>query len=503
MSDADELPEGWASCSVLDLCHAVRGVSYSKGEASRTPEKGLVPIVRANNIDGELTFEDLQFVPQARVSKDQRLRVGDVVIAMSSGSKSVVGKAASVTKPWTGAFGAFCGVLRPCSEIEARHFGLFFQTVAYRKTISGASAGTNINNLKREHFAAISFPIPPLAEQQRIVAKVEALLARVNAARQRLAKAPAILKRFRQSVLAAACSGRLTADWRTQHECDVKAHLLDWMRRHPERQIVYGLPETLDVQLPELPEEWTWSGVEEVASAEPRSMQSGPFGSNLLHSEFQDDGVLAIGIDNVLDGRFSMGREHRISLKKFEELRKYEARPSDVLITVMATVGRVCVIPVNLEPAIITKHVYRITVDKELVNPFYLALALRDDSMVQPQIKRHIIGQTRPGINGRILKYIQIPLPTPAEQREIVRRVEALFKLADAIEKRVAAATVRAERLTQAILAKAFRGELVPTEAELARREGRDYEPASVLLERIKSSTDCTDSTDLKKRKKR
>lgn len=65
------------------------------------------------------------------------------------------------------------------------------------------------------------------------------------------------------------------------------------------------------------------------------------------------------------------------------------------------------------------------------------------------------------------------------EQQEIVRRVEALFKLADAIEERVAAATLRAERLTQAILAKAFRGELVPTEAELARSEGREYEPAS------------------------
>jgi type I restriction enzyme S subunit len=85
-------------------------------------------------------------------------------------------------------------------------------------------------------------------------------------------------------------------------------------------------------------------------------------------------------------------------------------------------------------------------------------------------------------------KIARIPVPVPPleEQQEIVRRVEALFKLADAIEKRVEAANLRAERLTQAVLAKAFRGELVPTEAELARREGREYESASVLLERIK-----------------
>jgi type I restriction enzyme S subunit len=84
------------------------------------------------------------------------------------------------------------------------------------------------------------------------------------------------------------------------------------------------------------------------------------------------------------------------------------------------------------------------------------------------------------------LRRLPLPLPPLTEQHEIVRRVEALFALADAVERRVAAATARAERLTQAVLARAFRGELVPTEAELARREGRAYESASELLRRIR-----------------
>ena len=94
-------------------------------------------------------------------------------------------------------------------------------------------------------------------------------------------------------------------------------------------------------------------------------------------------------------------------------------------------------------------------------------------------------------------------VPTIAGQHEIVRRVEALFRLADAIEKRVAAATARADKLTQAILAKAFRGELVPTEAELARREGRDCEPASVLLERIHSQRQVKEPKSAKERTRR
>jgi len=95
------------------------------------------------------------------------------------------------------------------------------------------------------------------------------------------------------------------------------------------------------------------------------------------------------------------------------------------------------------------------------------------------------------GINIGDVRAIQLSVPPLPEQHQIVRRVDALFALADKIEARVAAATARVEKITQAILAKAFRGELVPTEAELARAEGRDYEPASVLLERIRAEREA------------
>jgi len=109
----------------------------------------------------------------------------------------------------------------------------------------------------------------------------------------------------------------------------------------------------------------------------------------------------------------------------------------------------------------------------------------------QANLNANAGGSGQPFVNQKVLNEVAVPLPTLAEQHEIVRRVEALFKLADSIEKRVAAATARAEKLTQAILAKAFRGELVSTEAELARREGRSYEPASALLARIKAEREA------------
>ena len=109
----------------------------------------------------------------------------------------------------------------------------------------------------------------------------------------------------------------------------------------------------------------------------------------------------------------------------------------------------------------------------------------------------------RKTLNLEQLRTLPVPLPPLAEQHEIVRRVEQLFALADRLEAQLAAARTRVDRLTQSILAKAFRGELVPTEADLARREARPYEPASALLERIRTNASNSPSAKAPRRRKK
>ena len=313
-------------------------------------------------------------------------------------------------------------------------------------------------------------------------------------ARQALGRIPPLLKKFRQSVLAAAFRGDLTRDWREQQpEVEPASALLERIRtqrlRRYQEEIrkakaegrhVLRKPPDLTMRdlkastLPELPQPWTWATVEFLASPEPRSIQSGPFGSNLHHSEFQDTGVLAIGIDNVLDGKFTTGLQHRISYQKYEQLKKYAARPFDVLLTVMATVGRCCVVPKNVETAIITKHVYRISVDSLLCEPGYMMNALRGCPSVLEQLYGEVQGVTRPGINGGILKRLAIPISPLEEQHAILARIEACFRQADAIDAAVEATRRGADKLEQSILARAFRGELVPQDPS--------DEPASVFL---------------------
>ena len=139
--------------AVGDISEQVRGVTYTKSDASAVPRDGYSPMLRANNL-GEhgLLLEDLIFVPNSKISPKQRIIPNDVVVAASSGSISVVGKTAQVRQGFDGGFGAFCKVLRPGPDVDARYFGHYFKTRSYRRVVSRLASGANINNLKNEHL---------------------------------------------------------------------------------------------------------------------------------------------------------------------------------------------------------------------------------------------------------------------------------------------------------------------------------------------------------------
>ncbi|MBW9094433.1 restriction endonuclease subunit S [Microbacterium jejuense] len=161
----------WETVRVSDAAEQIRGVTYSKGEASNTAAPDRVALLRAGNItDSGVDLNDLTYVPAHRVAERQRLRVGDVLIAASSGSLSVVGKAAYIHSSPNATFGAFCKVLRPGPGVDPAYFAHYFRTAEYRRYISSVAAGANINNLRSEDLDRIEIPLPPLPEQRRIAA---------------------------------------------------------------------------------------------------------------------------------------------------------------------------------------------------------------------------------------------------------------------------------------------------------------------------------------------
>jgi type I restriction enzyme S subunit len=175
-----------AFARVADLAEQIRGVTYAKEDAASNSRPGYLPVLRAGNIatDG-LVFDDLVFVPAERIAPTQKIRRNDVVIAASSGSLDVVGKAARALADFDGGFGAFCKVLRPGPGIDPAYFAHFFRTREYRQRVSALAAGANINNLRNEHLDDFKIPLLPLPEQRRIAEildKADALRAKRRAA---------------------------------------------------------------------------------------------------------------------------------------------------------------------------------------------------------------------------------------------------------------------------------------------------------------------------------
>ncbi|MDC0160555.1 restriction endonuclease subunit S [Gemmatimonadales bacterium] len=161
--------------TVGEISTQLRGVTYKKADASAVRLEHYAPVLRAGNIaEHGLTFDDLVYVPEDKIRPSQRVEPNDVVIAASSGSLSVVGKAAQAREGFDGGFGAFCKVLRPGPEVDPHYFGHFFRTPEYRHIVSQLAAGANINNLKNEHLGRLEIPLPPLAEQKRIAGILDA-----------------------------------------------------------------------------------------------------------------------------------------------------------------------------------------------------------------------------------------------------------------------------------------------------------------------------------------
>ena len=484
----NELPEGWATTTFMDIFDIQGGTQPPKKHFIYEPRDSYIRLLQIRDF-GEKPLPT--YIPVTKALKTCGKE--DILIGRYG---------ASVGRICTGMEGAYNVALTRVtipSNLDRRFVYYLLKSYWFQCPILGversAQDGFNKGNLARIHV-----PICPIPEQHRIVAKVEELLARVNAARDHLAKAPKILKAFRQSILAAACSGRLTEDWREQCpnvqagsavlEQVLKSRRALWEREQLEHfrkkgmqpsdqkwKVRYKQPQSANTEeLPDLPSTWVWATVESLSTKVVDGVHKKP--------DYVDDGIPFVTVRNLTAGRGTsfenLNYVSEADHQKFIERANPER--GDLLVTKDGTLGVVRQVRTNRPFSIFVSVALVKPVSKDMSD--YLEIALS-----APQVQDQMLG-TGSGlqhIHLRDLRADCVPLPPLEEQHEIVRRVEALFKLADTIEERVETATKRADKLTQSILAKAFRGKLVPTEAELARREGRSYEPASVLLERIKT----------------
>ncbi len=514
-----ELPEGWAETTLEEIVVHKLGGEWGEDprKAAESPELVRVRVIRGTEFrhwdrDKGSTAEE-RLIKRSSLARRQ-LAVGDLVVEVSGGGASQpVGRTLRIDEEAVRRADAplicnnFCRQVRIHREIDSAYVHL---ALSYHYLCGGfdehQTQTTNLRNLDFDGFLSIVLPLPPAPEQRRIVEAVGELMAPLRRAREGLGRLPEIVRRFRQSVLADAYSGRLTEDWRERRGVQeplaprlarafaarreayetARAEAEAFDRRAPRKPknlapIDWEAPEPLEA--PEVPEGWSLVALQDV-------IHRAQYGLSVKADGEPRTGVVMLRMANIRDGRMDdsdLKYVDRVGI----DVRSFLVRPGDILFNRTNSaelVGKAAVFDLDLE-AVFASYLVRVQCDEHLVFSRYVC-----GWMSSPWGRRwartvRTDCSNQSNINISRLQRMPVPVPPLVEQREIVRRTDELLAFAATVEGRVAAAAERTERARRMVIAQGMRGELVPTEAGFAREdgggEGGGFETAAELLGRI------------------
>ena len=467
------LPEGWTPTTLGDTCLVIQGQS-PPGTTYNTDGIGL-PFLQ-----GKAEFADLYPTAVKWCSAPSKIAdPGDVLISIRApvgptnlcAIKSCIGRGLAA--------------IRPSSGVPSRY--ILYALRATEDELRSRSTGTTFEAIRGDDLRSHVLPLPPLPEQHRIVAEIEKQFTRLDASVAALRRVQANLKRYRASVLKAACEGELVpteAELARSEGCDYEsadrllARILSERRARWESQVKrrrrYEEPVALDTSsLPELPEGWVWATVAQLAEIQG-GIQKQPTRAPA------DNPFPFLRVANVLRGSLDLQEVHKIELFS-GELDKLRLFSGDLLIVEgngsPSQIGRMAIWKGEIEDCVHQNHIIRARLYSGLI-PQYV------ESYWNSPIGASGVSKVASSTSGlytlSVSKVSDLPVPLPplAEQHRIIAEVERRLSVVQQAEGAVEASLKRAGRLRQSVLKQAFSGKLVPQDP--------NDEPAAALLERIR-----------------
>ena len=318
------------------------------------------------------------------------------------------------------------------------------------------------------------FRLAPLAEQKRIVTKLDNLFAHTRRARQELDHIPKLIERYKQAILSAAFRSDLTADWRKENpNIETAAELLiriykEKLQKYEEKskkskKIVLSNDKDYVI------ESWKYTTLETIAEEIVDCPHSTP--------KWVKDGFICVRTTQFERFKLKMDNLRYVSQETFQErILRLKPQAGDILYSREGGIlGIACQIPPNVELCL-GQRMMLIRCNDNWLSGEYLTMLLNSE-IILSKVKDLITGTASPHLNVGDVKSFEIPLPPVLEQQEIIKRVKNYFQAIDRLEQEYQKAMKFLDRLEQSTLAKAFRGEIVPQDP--------NDEPASILLERI------------------
>lgn len=342
--------------------------------------------MRITNVQkGFVVDDNPKFISNEIANKTHsfKLNTGDILVSLT-GNVGRVGRVLEQHLP--AVLNQRVGLIRPIScEINEKYLFQFLNSDKFEREAIQNANGVAQLNLSSKWIENYEIPLPPLDDQIRIahlLGKVEGLIAQ---RKQHLQQLDDLLKSV-------------------------------FLEMFGPQSVGYG--------------DWPLVEIKDLAAKHKGAMRTGPFGSNLLHSEFVTDGDVAVlGIDNAVKNCFAWDERRFITHEKYTELANYQIFPGDVIVTIMGTIGRSAVVPDDIPLAINTKHLAAITLNRELANPLFLSYSIHSSPFILNQFKSKNRGAIMSGLNLGLIKETKLKRPPIELQNKFAethRRIDEL-----------------------------------------------------------------------------